>query len=84
MLSQVVEVSRKGAVAGSGAEDPVLHKWQGWVESKLRILYKNMESMRGVQLRPFPDPIVDATVSPPTLSTLLGVSFPQGGVVRRE
>ena len=29
-----------------------LPRWQGWVESKLRILYKNMEGLRGVQLRP--------------------------------
>lgn len=36
-------------------EQALLHKWQGWVECKLRIFYKHLESVVGLMIRPYPE-----------------------------
>jgi poly(A) polymerase len=40
-----------GAVVRS-EEQALLHKWQAWVECKLRIFYKHLESVVGLMIRP--------------------------------
>jgi poly(A) polymerase len=58
-----------------GYDRDAVHKWQGFVESKMRIFYKNLEEYDGLVIRPYPDPIIDETVAPTTWSYLIGMEF---------
>lgn len=40
-----------------GKSKPVFLKWKGWIESKLRRLVKNLESIHQIEVRPWPDAI---------------------------
>merc|ERR1719456_657908 len=56
-------------------EDPLLNKWQGWVESRLRILFKHLETVTGLLIRPFPQAVVSETATPAAMWCFIGLAY---------
>jgi poly(A) polymerase len=59
----------------SPEEDPLLNQWQGWVESRLRILFKHLETVTGLLIRPFPQAVVSESAKPATIWNFIGLAY---------